>query len=343
MRSFCFLQLSAEVREKSELLQRCGTEIIKVRRLLQEAEAERDCAVGKLKRARAIESKREMKAHQLVESAIQCTVSKQPNRAVPAVGGEVGETLHALARRCVNLETQLQLTAREAGELHEVIADMKDSVEGAKGLVAENKRLRGVAKKQAAYVRHHQGLQSKNDSFRAVIHVQERVITRLEEVLEDQLGPNFMDEQRSEPVKNQFGREAQKELQRVLDENAELRRQLWANQMGGGRLASDEVGTPGRADMDSQLEAYRGEIEGKDTKLEVLEEQMLANAQSAQEEISRLRVQVMELEMQLEEYTGTAGSSDNSMWGQQGLTPAIKGPDAAANFSLDADAANVFM
>jgi hypothetical protein len=235
---------------------------------------------------------------------------------VPVAQQQHHAQLKLLAKRCVQVEAQLRVTEnRCASVTQEGIAIAKalqqlqqattrnaaDSSSGTgksnskQQQLEELKQLKNTQLQQLAYVARQQGLRVKCEAYKTTVLTQEQVIAKLEQALATANAAGATASSASNNANSSSSIQQQQlnssrsvgdaaELQRLRDENVTLKTALESLDSGSNEKA--------------QVTELESVLQTRDDKLQILEDQMVQNARAAQAQITQLKLQIMELEMQ---------------------------------------------
>jgi hypothetical protein len=192
---------------------------------------------------------------------------------------------------------------RRNGEIAARLEALQQAALQARALVAEHARL---SKAHAAQARLVQQLQDENAEiglFRATIKTQEKVILKLEDLLESKLRESSL---------HGGAQGLMDEVERLKARNKDLENKLINGDFVGDsertRILENQL-DQAREQLRDSARSRRPEADGGDEdKVKALEEQLVNNAKNFAREISGARMRVFELEAQLEAMTGGASS-----------------------------------
>jgi hypothetical protein len=231
--------------------------------------------------------------------------------------------LKLLAKRCVQVEAQLRLTehrcasvtqegiaiAKALQQLQQATASSNGAGNSGSGDYSANdrsnskqqqledlKQLKHTQLQQAAYVARQQGLRVKCEAYKTTVLTQEQVIAKLEQALAAATAAttaaaaaasrNVNSTSTQQQPNSSRGASDTAELQRLRDENVTLKAAL--ESLGNGSSSNEQA----------QVTELESVLQTRDDKLQILEDQMIQNARAAQAQITQLKLQIMELEMQ---------------------------------------------
>jgi hypothetical protein len=237
---------------------------------------------------------------------------------VPVAQQQHHAQLKLLAKRCVQVEAQLRVTEnRCASVTQEGIAIAKalqqlqqatasNAADSSSGTGKSNsnwqqleelKQLKNTQLQQLAYVARQQGLRVRCEAYKTTVLTQEQVIAKFEQALAAATATataattasainnaNSSSSNVQQQLNSSRSVSDAAELQRLRDENVTLKAAL--ESLDGGSNEKAQV---------TELESV---LQTRDDKLQILEDQMVQNARAAQAQITQLKLQIMELEMQ---------------------------------------------
>jgi hypothetical protein len=240
---------------------------------------------------------------------------------VPVAQQQQHAQLKLLAKRCVQVEAQLRVTEhRCASVTQEGIAIAKalqqlqqatastaaDSSSGSgdhsttgksnskQQQLEELKQLKNTQLQQLAYVARQQGLRVKCEAYKTTVLTQEQVIAKLEQALATATAATATTASASSNINSSSSSAQQLNSSRSLGDAAKLQRLRDENVTLKAALESLGNGSNEKAQV-TELESV---LQIRDDKLQILEDQMVQNARAAQAQITQLKLQIMELEMQ---------------------------------------------
>ncbi|KAG5182835.1 hypothetical protein JKP88DRAFT_272801 [Tribonema minus] len=183
-------------------------------------------------------------------------------------------------------QLQAMLEKREAG--------VHGGRHGGVELQDELKTLRAAQQQQAAYIMRQQGLRSKLEAYRSTVVTQERVIAKLESLLRASPRPD-VDSYRGGGYGNYGGG--------GRDPTPPESQRWWAGDSEGrekeARSKANAAATSSATSSGwtEEVVELKASLRARDERISVLEEQMVENAKAAQEEISRLRLLLLDCDL----------------------------------------------
>ena len=237
-------ELSGEVNRHSRALRTCGDEIVQLRRQKHAVEGERDRLLQRIKATREQEA-RDLEALEL----------GQPLR--PESPEHTLQQLRLACGQLNKLRTEHRNLAKQFGASATVLEEFA-------GLKTSHAELEKAHTIQAAYIQKLQSSQGKIAAYKATITMQEKVIAKLEELVQKKM---------KEPGGGGGG------------------------VAGGGGGAAGGGGGGSGGDGGGGGGASSEALEAKNQKIKILEEQMIANTKESARVISALKLRVFELEM----------------------------------------------
>ena len=270
-------RLLKEVDKRSEAIRTCGVEIVQLRRRNKQLEEERN------------EAQRQLKELQLQESKEVEDLAKSVNSVSSATPQELG-------RQLVSLSAKYKAERERNNQMLVKLKKLYSQASSVRHSKAHYEQLEKAHQAQAQYIQKLQQENQKIEVYKATIRTQEKVVAKLEELIESKLRGRKGDSSATTFRLKQ-------EITRLTERNNELEKKLFA---GGsdGNVAIERV-----HELETQLRQLRArggmraalEHEGsaqthlhKDAALSALEAQLVENAKGFAKQISDLKIQVME-------------------------------------------------
>ncbi|CAM9165564.1 unnamed protein product [Laminaria digitata] len=280
--------LSEQVDKRSDAIRKCGAEIVKLRKHIEVTEQERRRLDSQLKALHMSTAGAEMEVNRIMKAMAEGDAS------VHGFDGDAGgRHTRALAKRCIFL-------TEENKTLHRVAQDSAHERWQAAALQARRmEKMKKTQHVQAVYIRKMQALPGKVSAYKSTVKMQEKVIAKLEALLSGRQPPSTGNTEVTTiagSVEDGAGGRLKfpasddqrrgREVDKLRKENAKLR---WRLAMAGSTKRND---VPGHMTDDVGVL-----LEMKDSKIRILEEQMVANAKAAGDEIATLKMRIMEMEI----------------------------------------------
>ncbi|CAM9134046.1 unnamed protein product [Hapterophycus canaliculatus] len=266
--------LSEQVDKRSDAIRKCGAEIVKLRKRIDDVEQERCRLHSQLKALHRTTADAEMEANRVINAIKD---GHPAGRFNEDIGG-----LHtrALAKRCIVLTEEnktLRLVAQDYAHERWQTAVLQSEME----------KMRKTQHVQAVYIRKMQALPRKVSAYKATVSMQEQVIAKLEILGAGRRLASRENTDDREDACMWGGKKHGKgpEVERLRKENASLR---WRLAMAGTKSKNNPQGEDsGGAGVILKM---------KESKIRILEEQMVTNAKAAGDEIAALQMRLMEIE-----------------------------------------------
>lgn len=271
-------RLIAEVDSRSDALRACGQEIVELRKAKSELTMELDTARNRLAEA---EADLENEVSELAESQNleSLTDMVELRRRVTLFGAKY------VAERSRN------------GDLMGRLDTLQSALMQTNGVQKELERLQRAHGAQSRIVQELQDQNAEIGLFRATIKTQEKVILKLEDLLEAKLRESS----------SQGNIRLNEELDRLRARNRDLEQKILDGGLSGSAPLEERI-----RDLEKQLQnaqnaassARRPEttsdVDDALEKVKALEEQLVNNAKNFAREISEARMRIFELEAQME-------------------------------------------
>lgn len=270
-------RLLKEVDKRSEAIRTCGVEIVQLRRANKQLENERNEAARQLKEMQEQES-------------------KEVENLAKSVDSVASSTPQELGRQLVSLSAKYKAERERNNQMLMKLKKLYEQASEVRHSRAHYEQLEKAHQAQAQYIQKLQQENQKIEVYKATIRTQEKVVAKLEELIESKLrGRKDNDTGATFRLKQ--------EISRLTERNNELEKKLFA---GGsdGALAIERV-----HELESQLKQLRARgglqsmlnHEGtaethahKDAAISALESQLVENARGFAKQISDLKIKVME-------------------------------------------------
>ncbi len=288
-------RLLKEVDKRSDAIRTCGVEIVQLRRKNKKLASEKDELTKQMKEM--------VLAEQREARAIQQATTADLSKGNKLDGKELAQRLHVMSEKYKTERERNTVIMQKLKTLYQQSAKVRHSQQ-------HFAKLEKAHQAQAAYIQKLQAENQKIEVYKATIRTQERVVAKLEELIETKL------RDRKDGGSTTAFRLKQ-EIVRLQRRNQELEKRVYAGGAGGSlaiervkklegqlkaaRMRALETGTdqppppeggppgavppPGVADADAGLPAS-GADAAKDAKIKALEEQMVANAKGFAAQIS---------------------------------------------------------
>jgi len=266
-------RLLEEVDKRAEAIRSCGAEIVQLRKANVILAEERDAALAKI---REIEENSVREAHALAENAQEIENLEDLRRRLSLLDKKYAAEKERNKGIVKRLET-LQQIARK----HQVLAE-------------EHNKLSTAHQSQSRYIQEMQEENAQMQIFQATIKTQEKVILKLEDLLESKLKENS-------GTTDQLAME--REIERLQKRNEELQEKLVSSALGeseGALLKKVE-------ELENEISNYHRDggtmsaPKGNEAeRMQALEEQLILNAKKFAKEISEVRMKLFEYEAILE-------------------------------------------
>ncbi|CAM9296382.1 unnamed protein product [Pylaiella littoralis] len=264
--------LSEQVDKRSDAIRKCGTEIVKLRKHIEDIDQDRCRLHSQLKTLHRTTAEAEMEANRIMKAM-------QDGHSAKDLDGDTGgRHTRALAKRCIVLTEENRVLRRVAQDCaHE---RWQTAV-----LKSEMEKMKKTQHVQAVYVRKMQALPGKVSAYKSTVSMQEKVIAKLEMLMAGRQPVNSAgtgDEADASLEGTKRG--DVREIERLRKENASLR---WKLATAGARINNSGQGNDDSA-----------RLKIKESKIHVLEEQMVANAKAAGDEIAILQARLLDMEFE---------------------------------------------
>ena len=270
-------RLLKEVDKRSEAIRTCGVEIVQLRRQNKQLEGERNDAQRALKEMQAQESREVEELAKNVDTIQSATPQE-------------------LARQLVSLSAKYKAERERNNQMLLKLKKLYQQASEVRHSKAHYEKLEKAHQAQAQYIQKLQQENQKIEVYKATIRTQEKVVAKLEELIESKLRGRKGDA-------NSTTFRLKQEVARLTERNNELEKKLFA---GGadGTIAVERV-----QELEEQLRQLRarggmraalnheGSAEThmqKDSAISALEAQLVENAKGFAKQISDLKIQVME-------------------------------------------------
>lgn len=272
-------KLLEDIDKRSEAIRVCGREIVDLRKANEKLAHAKDIAEAKL---RAIEN----------ENAKDAVALAQEVQGVSDVDD--------LRRRVVLLSRKYASERKRNQGMMERLDRVQIVVDEHRSAVQELEELERAHQAQARFIQELQDENAQLQLFQATIKTQEKVIVKLENLLESKLR-----EHAAVGTSISSTILIEKEMEELRSRNKDLEEKL---------LRGDILGTQGFQEkikeLESELEAVRTRTEGntenvvddKIERIEALEEQLVQNAKKFAKEISEVRMKLFEYEALTEDF-----------------------------------------
>ena len=255
----------------------CGVEIVQLRRQNKQLEGERNDAQRALKEMQAQESREVEELAKNVDTIQSATPQE-------------------LARQLVSLSAKYKAERERNNQMLLKLKKLYQQASEVRHSKAHYEKLEKAHQAQAQYIQKLQQENQKIEVYKATIRTQEKVVAKLEELIESKLRGRKGDA-------NSTTFRLKQEVARLTERNNELEKKLFA---GGadGTIAVERV-----QELEEQLRQLRarggmraalnheGSAEThmqKDSAISALEAQLVENAKGFAKQISDLKIQVME-------------------------------------------------
>ena len=270
-------RLLKEVDKRSEAIRTCGVEIVQLRRQNKQLESERNDAQRALKELQAQESREVEQLAKNVETVQTATPQE-------------------LARQLVSLSAKYKAERERNNQMLLKLKKLYQQASEVRHSKAHYEKLEKAHQAQAQYIQKLQQENQKIEVYKATIRTQEKVVAKLEELIESKLRGR-----KGDASSTTF--RLKQEIARLTERNNELEKKLFA---GGadGAIAVERV-----QELEEQLRQLRarggmraalsheGSAEThiqKDSAISALEAQLVENAKGFAKQISDLKIKVME-------------------------------------------------
>ena len=277
-------RLLKEVDKRSEAIRNCGVEIVELRRQNKKVDAERARLALRL-----ADKEREMEAE--AKSLMDTTdLDRFANGGGSAGAEELLRRIRVMSQKYKAEKARNEQIMARLKALHEQALDKRDTQ-------LRFDRLQRAHTQQASFLQKLQEENQKIHVYRSTISTQERVIAKLEELMESKL--------RDRTGGHGGGAvQLKSEIQRLTRRNEDLERRIISGE-GGARIR----------EMQKQLDAAKSAarkspggagggggassdaLRAKNERIKILEAQMVDNARGFAKELSVLKMKLMELDL----------------------------------------------
>ena len=273
-------RLLKEVDKRSEAIRNCGVEIVELRRRNKRLDAERARIESRL-----ADKEREMEAEakSLMDTA---DLERFVNGGGRAGGEEMLRRIRVMSQKYKAEKTRNEEIMARLKALHDQALDKRETQ-------LRFDRLQRAHTQQASFLQKLQEENQKIHVYRSTISTQERVIAKLEELMESKL--------RDRSGGGSGAVQLKSEIQRLTRRNADLERRIISGE-GGARIREmqrqlDEAKSTSTRQSEGMGDASTDALRAKNERIKILEEQMVDNARGFAKELSVLKMKLMELDL----------------------------------------------